>query len=305
MNEKQLLVRDSCSNTLKILRKRLSLDCDLAVYPHSLPGDVLQGIYHEIVTMRNVLDPAKYYPAFPKDLIENWKHCDLFLELLSLANKYFQLQEIQKPRTLHDILMLMRRRPAMYLGSDPSLKTLGSFILGYQTALTMYNLHENNFFTQSAFSTYLVLEHKFDMSCIIGGWEWYLSKSSADEQEAFDKFYKFYDEFSSLVPITTHSLSEESIRHNWDDTLKHQSRYKSEPLPSMIEIIKLYPKKWCLLKFYFPDAVRYDGDLYINHKRAVESVKRNLGIPENMWMPMKVTKSRRINKMSKLEVKST
>lgn len=293
MNEKQLSVRNSCDEVVKILRKRLTIDFESAIAPQSLPPAVLQGIHDEIVTMRNVLDPEKFYPAFPKDLIENWRHCDLFGELLSVADKYLQLQEIQKPKTLHDILKLIRRRPAMYLGSV-SLKALSSFIDGYEAALSVNNLYENKIFASSIFSHYLVLEHKFDMSCIIGGWEWYLSKSSADEQEAFDKFYIFYDEFSRLEPISTHSLGEEAIRDNYDDALKLKSRFKNESLPYMIEIIRLYPKKWCLLKYYFPDAVRHDGALYKNYKRAVESVKFGLGIPEDMWLPIKVAQRRSI-----------
>ena len=282
MKDKREFVRDLCTATIAELCKRLSGENNAQQSPDALPPPVLQRIHDEIVTMRDVLDPEVYDPSFPMDLIENWKRCDLFGSLLNLSNEYEQLQVLKPPRNLREMLKFVRKRPAMYFGRK-SLISLDIFMYGFETALSIHKINEDYFFNSRHFSHWLVHEHKCDSSCNTMGWARYLTETSSNEDEAFEKFFELYDEYLKLEPRVYRILTQGDITQYSPDNLKLNPWLNGEPLPVKIEIVRLYPKRWCFLKYYYPDKIRIDSELFMASTGAIKSIGWKFGVSSGLW----------------------
>jgi hypothetical protein len=105
---------------------------------------------------------------------------------------------------LVELLGEIRKRPAMYLGSEDVVK-LAAFLRGFQHALHQYEIARQDTFLRD-FRDWVA--KRFAVS-ISRSWEGIIAFQAVDDREAMELFWKLLDEY--LLETTTHSTEEKSV----------------------------------------------------------------------------------------------
>lgn len=96
------------------------------------------------------------------------------------------------PKSMTELLELMRDKPAMFLGRK-SLYDLSSWIEGFCFAIKISN--KNVFDMDVDFVSFdKYVQNKYEWHDV-GGWSYKIRYRYRDEANAFDEFYRLYDEF--------------------------------------------------------------------------------------------------------------
>lgn len=104
--------------------------------------------------------------------------------------------------TVFDLLNEVRKRPAMYVGWDErhrrrQLQDLEMLLYGYAIALKYHGIQEPVVDFMREFSNYLRQTRGWSLSC---GPTAAIVEATANEQEAWDLFWKLVDEFHASIP---------------------------------------------------------------------------------------------------------
>jgi hypothetical protein len=210
----------------------------------------------------------------------------------SIPHRYPTGKKMKTPQNLHDQLENIRLRPAMYFGSK-SLKALEGFIYGYHTALRIHKMDEEPYFSSAHFNEWLVYAHKVDSKCKIMGWTNYLLESAGNEEKAFDKFFKLYEEFTKLKLVPKKSLRLIGIKKRSKEYYELNQGHEHYPIPVTIELIQYYPTKLFYLKYHYEDGVLIGRNIWRTLKSAIENVRWEFGIGAEEWLTIGVRRSAR------------
>ena len=97
------------------------------------------------------------------------------------------------PKNMTELLELMRDKPAMYLGRK-ALHDLSSWLQGFCYAIKISN---NDFDMDVDFVSFdKYVQNKYEWHDV-GGWSYKIRYRYRDEANAFDEFFRLYDEFQS------------------------------------------------------------------------------------------------------------
>lgn len=104
--------------------------------------------------------------------------------------------------TVFDYLDEVRKRPSMYVGLDDrhrrrQLQNLELLLNGYATALDYHHVQEPVADFVHEFSEYLRRTRDWSLSC---GPTAAIFDATANQQEAWDLFWKLVDEFRATMP---------------------------------------------------------------------------------------------------------
>lgn len=103
----------------------------------------------------------------------------------------------------YKVLMAVKKRPGMYI-YPVSLESLGNFIAGY-AAINLFSrvLNSALFSEFPSFYDWIAMKESTLLSPS-KGWIKVISKNSASEEEAFEKFFNYFEQYVEREPFILH-----------------------------------------------------------------------------------------------------
>ena len=112
----------------------------------------------------------------------------------SNKNKITEIDPLH-PKSMTEVFELIRKKPAMYLGRK-SLHDFNSWLDGFSYALKI--IDDNEFKIDVDLVSFdKFVQEKYDWHDV-GGWLYKIKYRYRDEADAFDEFFRLYDEFQLM-----------------------------------------------------------------------------------------------------------
>ncbi len=184
---------------------------------------------------------------------------------------------------IYEHMEAIRSHVQFWIG-EPTIHKLVLYLIGYEGALWVHSIEEPDCPPLKLFMGWL--EKTRPIPPNRGLDDELLHEAQGDNELALGNFFNLFAEFGRFRVVLGEFV--DIPRGHAPTTCV----VRMQPVPTRIQFDYLQPGKWCFLKEWTADRVRYWNYLYDDGRAAKTSVESQFGITPDMWSPAATLRER-------------